>query len=74
MNVQDRVRESGGLYDVLNTTVLDETNPYVREHAIFALRALLHGNVASQELVAALKPMQPDDGAGARMPQPQNHS
>lgn len=74
VNVQDRVRESGGLYDVLNTTVLDETNPYVREHAIFALRALLHGNVASQELVAALKPMQPDDAAGARMPQPQNHS
>lgn len=54
--VQDRVREKGGLFHVLNMTVLDERNPYMREHAIFALRYLLANNQTSQELVASLQP------------------
>ncbi|WFD34346.1 hypothetical protein MCUN1_001185 [Malassezia cuniculi] len=58
--VQDRVREAGGLLDVLNATVLDETNPYMREHAIFTLRALLDRNEASQAQIAELRPIEPN--------------
>lgn len=65
-SVQDRVREAGGLMDVLGATVLDESNPCastltdMREHAIFALRALLDRNQASQALIAELRPVEPD--------------
>ncbi|PKI82547.1 hypothetical protein MVES_003375 [Malassezia vespertilionis] len=56
--VQDTVREQGGLLDVLNLTVLDENNPYIREHAVFALRNLLANNQASQAQITALRPAQ----------------
>ncbi|KAJ9473830.1 Copper transport protein 86 [Pseudozyma hubeiensis] len=62
--VQDRVRERGGLFHVLNMTVLDERNPYMREHAIFALRYLLAGNAESQSLVGSLQPAQQDASQG----------
>ena len=53
---QDRVREAGGLIEVLSLTQLDELNPYIREHAIFALRNLLDRNPTSQHHVAQLRP------------------
>ena len=53
---QDRVREAGGLIEVLSLTQLDELNPYIREHAIFALRNLLDRNPTSQDHVAQLRP------------------
>ncbi|EPQ31041.1 uncharacterized protein PFL1_01230 [Pseudozyma flocculosa PF-1] len=64
--VQDLVREAGGLWDVMNMTVLDERNPYMREHAIFTLRYLLAGNLESQDLVKRLQPLdrQSDNGGG----------
>lgn len=54
--LQDRVREAGGLIEVLSLTQLDELNPYIREHAIFALRNLLDRNPTSQDHVAQLRP------------------
>ncbi|PWN46957.1 hypothetical protein IE53DRAFT_371867 [Violaceomyces palustris] len=57
--VQDRVRRSNGLFDVMNMTVLDERNPYMREHAIFTLKYLLAGNKESQDLVSQLRPVEP---------------
>ena len=60
--VQDRVRDKGGLFDVLNMTVLDERNPYMREHAIFTLRYLLAGNLESQELIRKLQPVADQQG------------
>ncbi|KII85837.1 hypothetical protein PLICRDRAFT_114924 [Plicaturopsis crispa FD-325 SS-3] len=54
--VQDRVRECGGLPVVMNLCVVDERNPYLREHAIFTLRNLLIGNEESQAVVDAIKP------------------
>ncbi|KAK7687933.1 hypothetical protein QCA50_009152 [Cerrena zonata] len=39
--VQDRVRLCEGIPVVLNMCVIDERNPYLREHAIFALRNIL---------------------------------
>ncbi|WFD45213.1 hypothetical protein MPSI1_003891 [Malassezia psittaci] len=67
--LQDRVREKGGLLDTLNLTQLDKNNPCtydqlikdIREYAIFTLRYLLAGNTASQNLIASLRPVQPND-------------
>jgi len=53
--VQDYVRQLGGLFTVLGMTQLDELNPYIREHAVFALRNLLSGNQANQDLIAQLR-------------------
>ncbi|KAI1793579.1 spinocerebellar ataxia type 10 protein domain-containing protein [Ganoderma leucocontextum] len=55
--VQDRVRECGGLPVVMNLCVIDDYNPYLREHAIFALRNLLCGNLESQAVVDGIKPV-----------------
>ncbi|CDO75817.1 hypothetical protein BN946_scf184951.g15 [Trametes cinnabarina] len=55
--VQDRVRESGGIPVVMNLCVVDDYNPYMREHAIFALRNLLHGNAENQAVVDSIKPV-----------------
>ncbi|KAI0060979.1 hypothetical protein BV25DRAFT_1806517 [Artomyces pyxidatus] len=54
---QDRVRQCEGIPVVLNLCVVDERNPYLREHAIFALRNLLHANAENQAVVDAIKPM-----------------
>ncbi|VDB88659.1 unnamed protein product [Peniophora sp. CBMAI 1063] len=64
-NVQDRVREAKGIEVVLNLCVVDERNPYLREHAIFALRNLLHENQENQAVVEQLKPMGTWDGSAA---------
>ncbi|KAI0741534.1 spinocerebellar ataxia type 10 protein domain-containing protein [Daedaleopsis nitida] len=55
--VQDRVRGSDGIPVVMNLCVVDDYNPYLREHAIFALRNLLHGNLENQAVVDAVKPV-----------------
>ncbi|KAH8116389.1 spinocerebellar ataxia type 10 protein domain-containing protein [Phellopilus nigrolimitatus] len=55
--VQDRVRVCDGITVVMNLCVADERNPYLREHALFSLRNLLHENVENQAVVDAIKPM-----------------
>lgn len=54
--VQDRVRFCGGIPVVMNLCVVDERNPYLREHAIFALHNLLEGNAENQAIVDSIKP------------------
>jgi len=49
--VQDRVRVCGGIPVVLNLCVIDDRNPYLREHALFALRNLLQNNSENQAVV-----------------------
>ncbi|KAI0305904.1 spinocerebellar ataxia type 10 protein domain-containing protein [Multifurca ochricompacta] len=49
--IQDRVRLCGGIQVVLNLCVIDERNPYLREHALFTLRNLLHNNPENQVVV-----------------------
>ncbi|OJT09608.1 Ataxin-10 -like protein [Trametes pubescens] len=56
-SVQERVRECGGIPVVMNLCVVDDYNPYLREHAIFALRNLLHANAENQAVVDAIKPV-----------------
>ncbi|KAI0658023.1 spinocerebellar ataxia type 10 protein domain-containing protein [Cubamyces menziesii] len=55
--VQDRVRVCGGIPVVMNLCVVDDYNPYLREHAIFTLRNLLFENVENQAVVDAIKPV-----------------
>ncbi|KAI0272467.1 spinocerebellar ataxia type 10 protein domain-containing protein [Gloeopeniophorella convolvens] len=62
--VQDRVRLCEGIPIVLNLCVIDERNPYLREHALFALRNLLQGNPENQAVVDAIKPMGTWDADG----------
>ncbi|RDB23860.1 Ataxin-10 [Hypsizygus marmoreus] len=55
--VQDLVRERGGIQIVMNLCVVDERNPYLREHAIFTLHSLLKDNRENQAVVDAIKPI-----------------
>ncbi|KAG9089772.1 hypothetical protein FS749_001066 [Ceratobasidium sp. UAMH 11750] len=55
--VQDRIREHGGVQVVLGLCAVDERNPYIREHALFTLRNLLHRNKENQDVVRELEPM-----------------
>ncbi|KAF8196742.1 spinocerebellar ataxia type 10 protein domain-containing protein, partial [Mycena galopus ATCC 62051] len=54
--VQDRARLCGSIEVVMNLCVIDERNPYLREHAIFTLHNLLQGNPENQAVVEAIKP------------------
>ncbi|KAK0488904.1 spinocerebellar ataxia type 10 protein domain-containing protein [Armillaria novae-zelandiae] len=54
--VQDRVRQCGGIEVVMNLCVIDERNPYLREHAIFTLHNLLKGNSENQAIVQEIQP------------------
>lgn len=56
-SVQDRVRDCGGIPVVMNLCVIDERNPYLKEHAILALHNLLENNVENQKLVESIKPI-----------------
>jgi ataxin-10 len=62
--VQDRTREAGGLPVVMNMCVVDERNPYLREHAIFTLHNLLKNNPKNQGFVDSVKPSQEWDTDG----------
>ncbi|KAF5355327.1 hypothetical protein D9758_006039 [Tetrapyrgos nigripes] len=68
--VQDRVRSCSGIEVVLNLCVVDERNPYLREHAIFALHNLLEGNAANQAVVDEIKPLGQWDENGVLVDSP----
>ncbi|KAJ2782719.1 Ataxin-10 [Coemansia javaensis] len=51
---QDLVRELGGLEMVLDNMQIDDSHPFIREHAVVALRCLLQDNAASQEYVQGM--------------------
>ncbi|KAI9847478.1 MAG: copper transport protein [Sclerophora amabilis] len=56
--VQDQVRNHGGVEMVLQCCNFDSSNPYIREHAIMCLRFLLEGNEANMQVVRQLEPRQ----------------
>ncbi|KAF8631860.1 hypothetical protein AX15_002130 [Amanita polypyramis BW_CC] len=60
-NVQDRIRNCGGIPVVMNLCVIDERNPYLREHAILVLHNLLDDNLENQRVVDSIKPINKDD-------------
>ncbi|KNC97859.1 uncharacterized protein SPPG_06855 [Spizellomyces punctatus DAOM BR117] len=54
--VQDEIRRIGGIPVILNECRVDDNNPYIKEHAILAIRNLCDGNTENQDLVASLTP------------------
>ncbi|KAG2011693.1 hypothetical protein CC2G_011781 [Coprinopsis cinerea AmutBmut pab1-1] len=62
--VQDRTRNANGLPVVMNLCVIDERNPFLREHAIFTLHNLLKNNSESKAVVDAIKPLAELDDTG----------
>ncbi|KZP01867.1 hypothetical protein CALVIDRAFT_559655 [Calocera viscosa TUFC12733] len=63
-DVQDRVGTAGGLEAILSLTTGDGRNPYLREHALFAVRNLLAGNVENQKRVEGLELQGTEDASG----------
>ncbi|KAG0709195.1 spinocerebellar ataxia type 10 protein domain-containing protein [Suillus ampliporus] len=61
---QDHIRVCKGISVIMNMCVVDERNPYLREHAILALRNLLDGNKDNQEEVNSIRPSGYWDEAG----------
>ncbi|KAL7275318.1 hypothetical protein RUND412_001743 [Rhizina undulata] len=56
--VQDLVREKKGLGLVLGLCMIDDDNPFIREHAILCIRNLLEGNRENQTIVRELDAVQ----------------
>ncbi|KAG1746702.1 spinocerebellar ataxia type 10 protein domain-containing protein [Suillus paluster] len=61
---QDRIRVCGGIAVIMNMCVVDERNPYLREHAILTLRNLLDGNKENQDEINSIQPSGYWDEAG----------
>lgn len=52
---QNEVREMDSITLILELTNLDDQNPFLREHAILALRNVLEDNFENQQVVASLQ-------------------
>jgi len=52
---QDIVREEGGIPVILNSCIIKDTNPYMREWCILALRNLCIDNEQNQEYISNIK-------------------
>ncbi|KIW04338.1 uncharacterized protein PV09_04628 [Verruconis gallopava] len=52
-----------GIRALLNCCKVDDYNPYIREHAIMALRFALEGNEENQDIVRGLERMADDEGS-----------
>ncbi|KAH7890707.1 spinocerebellar ataxia type 10 protein domain-containing protein [Phlebopus sp. FC_14] len=53
--VQDSIRDNDGITVIMNMCVVDERNPYLREHAIFTLHNLLEENQENQAVVNSIQ-------------------
>ncbi|XP_062502373.1 ataxin-10-like [Corticium candelabrum] len=52
---QCKVREIGGIPAILSACNIDDSNPFIREWAVFAIRNLCDGNVENQALISQLE-------------------
>ncbi|ORX53846.1 hypothetical protein BCR36DRAFT_396510 [Piromyces finnis] len=53
--VQDEIRELGGLPLVLANCNIDNNNPYIKERSVFAIRNLCHKNPENQKIINSLE-------------------
>ncbi|KAL4063173.1 spinocerebellar ataxia type 10 protein domain-containing protein [Scleroderma citrinum] len=58
---QDCIRNCDGIPVIMSMCVIDERNPYLREHAIFTLHNLLEDNDDNQAVVHRVQPTIPMD-------------
>ncbi|KAG9018907.1 hypothetical protein FRB90_008488 [Tulasnella sp. 427] len=56
-DIQDSIRAREGIQLIMNLCVVDERNPYLREHALFTLKNLLQNNPENQAVVDEFKPL-----------------
>jgi len=61
---QDAVRDLNGVPAVLNSFNIDESSPFVRQWAVFALRNLCEDNLENQEVVAGIQLRGVEDRGG----------
>ncbi|XP_057791934.1 uncharacterized protein LOC131008857 [Salvia miltiorrhiza] len=54
-HVQDEIREQDGILLLLQQSVTDEDNPFLREWGIWSMRNVFEGNEENQKLVAQLE-------------------
>ncbi|KAI9348021.1 spinocerebellar ataxia type 10 protein domain-containing protein [Obelidium mucronatum] len=52
---QDQVRLVGGIPVVLSHCIIDDSNPFVKEWAVFAIRNLCDGNKENQTLIESME-------------------
>ncbi|KAJ3029813.1 UNVERIFIED_CONTAM: Ataxin-10 [Siphonaria sp. JEL0065] len=52
---QDEARRVGGIPVVLSHCIIDESNPFVKEWAMFAIRNLCEGNAENQRLIESME-------------------
>ncbi|EIW67301.1 hypothetical protein M231_01611 [Tremella mesenterica] len=57
IQTSDLVREYGGVHLLLSMTEVDELNPYLREHALFAVRNLMFHNPQNQQIIQQMNPV-----------------
>jgi len=62
--IQDSIRNFNGITVIMNMCVVDERNPYLREHAIFTLHNLLEDNEENQKVVNSIQPSERWDQNG----------
>ncbi|XP_057497100.1 uncharacterized protein LOC130781785 [Actinidia eriantha] len=54
-HVQDEIRHRNGILLLLQQSVIDDDNPFLREWGIWSMRNLLEGNPENQQVVAELQ-------------------
>ncbi|KAH7907262.1 spinocerebellar ataxia type 10 protein domain-containing protein [Hygrophoropsis aurantiaca] len=62
--IQDQIRVIDGIPVIMSMCVVDERNPYLREHAILALRNILEGNIDNQAVIDSIQPSRSWDDEG----------
>lgn len=69
--IGDAVRAEGGVELVLSLCETDDRNPYLREHALLAVRNLMMGNPANQEIMRQMDPVGVVGDNGELLPLPE---
>lgn len=54
-HVQDKIQELNGILLLLQQSVTDADNPFLREWGIWSIRNILEGNAENQEVVANME-------------------
>ncbi|QLQ81317.1 hypothetical protein HG537_0F00780 [Torulaspora globosa] len=54
-DVQDKVRELGGLELVLSNCIIDDNDPFIKERSVICIKFLLKDNAPNQDFVAKLE-------------------
>ncbi|KAI9022306.1 spinocerebellar ataxia type 10 protein domain-containing protein, partial [Phycomyces nitens] len=55
--MQEKIRQLGGIPLILAQCRIDDNNPYIREYAVLAIRNILENNPENQRLVEEMKPI-----------------